>query len=303
MRRNAGSRRARSRPAARRPSIAGSVESLVPDDLGLPAERSDGRERVGSRLSPERTSRRSAELRLARPTSYDSISGLASSRSAHLVDRVARLVGRRRRARRRRPCRRDAWTPSKPSLRSDALDGPALRIEDAVPRPHEHASGFIAAHRRLVQGGLEVESGDALVALEVARSRAGAHVVGKRRRALVPPRGLEPVAQRLLVERRRARRLPPSAGQTRDESGVSTSSASTSRPSTNPSSSFVSATMIPRASRRAAARCVHGEASALACSAISPPTSATASSNEMFSSCVPLAAFVDGVNTGCGEAL
>ena len=45
-----------------------------------------------------------------------------------------------------------------------------------------------------------------------------------------------------------------SAGQKRDESGVSTSSATIISPSTTPSSNLVSAMMIPRSAARSAPR-------------------------------------------------
>ena len=75
--------------------------------------------------------------------------------------------------------------------------------------------------------------------------------------AACPSRGREVVPHRLLVE---VGGVAPgshwSAGQKRDESGVSTSSARTSSPSTRPSSNLVSAMMMPRPRRARAARSV-----------------------------------------------
>ncbi len=87
-----------------------------------------------------------------------------------------------------------------------------------------------------------------------------------------------------------------SAGQNRDESGVSTSSPSVNTPAlSRPNSTFVSAMMIPRSSARADARSNSASVSRSSSRAVSAPTSETASSRVMFSSWSPISALVDGV--------
>ena len=68
----------------------------------------------------------------------------------------------------------------------------------------------------------------------------------------------------------------------------------------SPSSNFVSAMMTPRPSASRAAAEYAARQSSRARPASSAPTSAAAASKEMFSSW-PVAAFVDGVNTGSGK--
>ena len=93
-----------------------------------------------------------------------------------------------------------------------------------------------------------------------------------------------------------------STGQKRLESGVITSSHSTSSPSTSPSSNLVSAMMIPRSRAIAAPRAVElerdvaGPGGQLGADEVARPRS-----KEMFSSCTSL--LVDGVNTGSGSCV
>src|SRR3954468_5551889 len=91
------------------------------------------------------------------------------------------------------------------------------------------------------------------------------------------------------------------AGQNRDESGVSTSSPSTSDAPSSPNSNFVSARTIPAASAISAAREYSASVSARNSSARSAPTADTTDEKSIASSCSPTGALVDGVNTGAGS--
>jgi len=93
-----------------------------------------------------------------------------------------------------------------------------------------------------------------------------------------------------------------SAGQNRDESEVSTSSASTSVPSGAwPNSSLVSAMRMPRWAAMAAPRRYTSSVIRRSCPATSAPTRSATSSKVMNSSCSPAGALVVGVNTGRGS--
>ena len=67
-----------------------------------------------------------------------------------------------------------------------------------------------------------------------------------------------------------------------------------------PSSNFVSAMMIPRASACSAAKVYSAIATRSTSASRSAPTSSAAWSRLMFSSC-PVCAFVAGVKIGCGS--
>jgi hypothetical protein len=93
-----------------------------------------------------------------------------------------------------------------------------------------------------------------------------------------------------------------SAGQKREESGVSTSSMSTSEPSAPcANSNLVSAMMMPRCRACSAANSYNAIAVSRTRAASSAPTSFTACSKLMVSSCSPMAALVEGVNRVCGS--
>ena len=94
-----------------------------------------------------------------------------------------------------------------------------------------------------------------------------------------------------------------SAGQNREESGVSTSSASTSSPFTRPISNLVSAITMPRSAASSAPRRYSSIDRSRARLAISAPIRFTASSKPMFMSWSPSSALVEGVNTGSGSWL
>src|SRR4029077_7833182 len=92
-----------------------------------------------------------------------------------------------------------------------------------------------------------------------------------------------------------------SAAQNRDESEVSTSSASTRDPSgAHPNSSFVSAMMMPRLAASSAPCWYTSRVIRRSSLAVPAPSSATTSSKVTNSSC-PDVAFVLGVNTGSGS--
>src|SRR3954466_505492 len=91
------------------------------------------------------------------------------------------------------------------------------------------------------------------------------------------------------------------AGQKRDESGVSTSSPSTRASPASPNSNFVSASTIPASSAISAAREYSASVSSRSSSARVAPTAVTTAEKSIASSCSPTSAFVDGVNTGCGN--
>ena len=133
-----------------------------------------------------------------------------------------------------------------------ALNGLALRVEDPILRSHEDR----CPHPRITSGSARYESNE----IPVSRSNASTY------RARVPattsagrsgPGGV--LSQPVVSHQSRANCLSndgcdfpgsyPSSGQKRDESGVSASSPRTRAPSgARPSSNFVSARMIPRAS-------------------------------------------------------
>ena len=146
--------------------------------------------------------------------------------------------------------------------------GIALRVEDAVLRPHEHhrlQSTTSGSREVLVERDLR----EPLECLDVPGARAGDDVVGQlgAGRLLVPARLLAPVADELLVERRlRSARRVLRCGQKRDESGVSASSPRTTSPSgASPNSNFVSARMIPRASACSSREAIERERRILGC--------------------------------------
>ncbi len=92
-----------------------------------------------------------------------------------------------------------------------------------------------------------------------------------------------------------------SAGHNRDESGVMTSSHTTSSPSTKPSSNLVSARIRPWAASRSAARSKRSRQRAEARASNSSPTMAAAVVRSIFMSW-PVSAFVEGVNSGFSNA-
>ena len=92
-----------------------------------------------------------------------------------------------------------------------------------------------------------------------------------------------------------------SLGQIRDESGVRTSSQTTSSPSTNPSSNFVSAKVRPEAWSLALAFAKRSRHIVCALLSNSAPTREAAVSKSMLMSC-PDSALVEGVNIGVGNA-
>ena len=90
-----------------------------------------------------------------------------------------------------------------------------------------------------------------------------------------------------------------SAGQKREESGVSSSSITRSSPaSSSPNSNLVSAMMMPRSRAYSVARAYSCSEASFTLRASSAPISFSTSAMEMFSSCEPGAAFVLGVKIG-----
>ena len=156
----------------------------------------------------------------------------------------------------------------------------------------------------------EALAGQPLVRLDVTRPGRRDDVVrqGRRRVAGVPvPAGRAESSQSrtyCLSKLGCARAgCHPSAGQNRDESGVSTSSPSTSCPAASrPNSNFVSARMMPRSAASSAATRVDAEgqvAQPLRGLRARPPRPPP--SKETFSSCSPSSAFVAGVKIGSGS--
>src|SRR3569623_1156499 len=93
-----------------------------------------------------------------------------------------------------------------------------------------------------------------------------------------------------------------SAGQKRDESGVSASSIHTRLPaSSSPNSNLVSAIMFPRVSAYSAADLYRARLASRTWVARSWPIRVAICSNVMFSSCAPSAALVEGVKMGSGR--
>src|ERR1035438_120968 len=91
-----------------------------------------------------------------------------------------------------------------------------------------------------------------------------------------------------------------SAGQMREESGVSTSSHTTSSLSTKPNSNLVSASTSPTFASLAAASAKRSRQSVWALARASSPTMLAAVDKSMLRSC-PVDALVDGVNIGVGK--
>ena len=184
--------------------------------------------------------------------------------------------------------------------------GPAGR---GCPPSAGSARGPSLSSGRLPASSSNGSAGDPLVGLDVL----GARVLRPPRRAAPAPGGVwsqptrvEPVAHVLLVEGglRRGRARSSSAGQKREESGVSTSSPSTISPPRRAAELELGVgedDPALRARGRRRARRARARSGAAPPSAARSPTISAARSKSMFSSCSPISALVAGVKIGSGS--
>ena len=178
------------------------------------------------------------------------------------LDRHLEHLRRRAEDRRPRPRQRLVGVQAAAADVGDRLEGDAdrLLVDRLVDGAHL-LGGKISIRRRACgrSDPLRLASGQPPERLHVALARARDDLGGelRRRRFVVPARGVEPVAHELLVERdrlarRASRPRPPSSATSR---ASATSSISVSSPSIQPNSNLVSASISPRsAACRAPAR-------------------------------------------------
>ena len=139
----------------------------MPHERSVGAERLQRPDRVAVVVRARELDHRDARVHSRTSTSYDSISGFASSCLHISLDALARLVGRGRLHFDVDDAPDARFRDREPELAQRLLDRLALRIEDAFLRPDEHRR----PHRSTTSGSARYSSNE----IPVSRSNASTY--------------------------------------------------------------------------------------------------------------------------------